>query len=108
MLKLNIDAVEFREMCRYFLDVGIRQPLDPRMRAAKKILVEIENPDIHAALQLAFQGPGVSGDSAELIIGADDGDPRAPLHQMARRPGFRSDMHSRRVPVCLCSATQGR
>ncbi|MDO9502162.1 hypothetical protein [Falsiroseomonas sp.] len=88
VLELNIDAVEFMQLSRDILDMSRGEGLHPSMRAPQQILVQVEDLDIHAGLQLLLQGSGIARNSAKFVVGADDREPGAARHAVIRRIGF--------------------
>ncbi len=77
MLELEVDGVKISDLSTNLLNVPVAEFAHATVIAAQQILVEIEYRHLEGVSQLFFQAAGVGGDPAQLVVGRDQGQPRA-------------------------------
>src|SRR5205085_7502667 len=87
MLELQIDRVVLSYFEAYIQNVRIAEFSDAAMRAAEQILIQVEYRNLENVIQLLLQTTRISRDSAQIVVGRNQGQPFASAADVAKWRG---------------------
>ena len=87
MLELQIDRVVLSYFAAYIQNVPIAEFSDAAMRAAEQILIQVKYRNLENVIQLLLQTTRISRDSAQIVVGRNQGQPFASAADVAKWRG---------------------